>query len=181
MEHAEEWPQLLAVCAWFRDHPRPGIYLRQLDIPGVDTKFIESRRRLLGELLDLVLPAEAVDTRYTGARGFEARYGLRQAPTRVRLRLLDPELAIRGLTDLAVPVEELARLDLAAHRHLCVPDPRGEPGAAPPERLTHEEAATFAELQAGDAKAGPLRLEQERIGMGWAEGRIRGSRWYYQL
>lgn len=110
LEHADDWPRLLAVVAYFQAHPRPGWYLRQLDIPGVDTKFIENRRRLLAELLDLCLPAEAVDPRYTGARGFEARYGLRQRPVRLRFRLLDPALAIRGLSDLTVTAAELAAL-----------------------------------------------------------------------
>ena len=112
LAHAEEWPRLLAVVAHFQANPRPGRYLRQLDIPGVDTKFIENRRQLLAELLDATLPPSAVDPRHTGARGFEARYGLRQRPVRLRFRLLDPELAIRGLRDLAVPVEEFAALDL---------------------------------------------------------------------
>lgn len=112
LEHADEWPRLLAVVEHFQARPRPGCYLRQLDIPGVDTKFIENRRRLLAELLDAALPESAVDQRHYGARGFEARYGLRQRPVRLRFRLLDPALAIRGLRDLAVPVEEFAALDM---------------------------------------------------------------------
>lgn len=112
LEHADEWPQLLAVVAYFQEHPRPGLYVRQLDIPGVDTKLIEQRRRLLAELLDEALPAEAVAMEHTGARGFESRYGLRSRPARVRLRLLDPGLrhVFHGLEDLAAPVEQLACL-----------------------------------------------------------------------
>ena len=34
------------------DDDAPGLYLRELDIEGVDTKFIEQRRKLIGELLD---------------------------------------------------------------------------------------------------------------------------------
>ncbi|WP_435105335.1 DUF3322 domain-containing protein [Arhodomonas sp. AD133] len=112
LEHAEDWPRILAVLEWFRAHPRPGRYLRALDIPGVDTKFIEARRGLLGELLDSVLPADAIDANATGKRGFNRRYGLRDKPARVRFRLLDPALAIHGLTDLTVPGTELARLRL---------------------------------------------------------------------
>ena len=112
LEHAEDWPRLLAVVDWFRHHPSPGIYLRQLDIPRVDTKFIEAHRRLLAELLDRVLPPEAIDSEHTGVRGFEARYGLQTRPSRLRLRLLDPDLARHGLTDITAPVAELARFDL---------------------------------------------------------------------
>lgn len=106
----DAWPRVLAVVDYFRTNPRPGLYLRQLDIPGVDTKFIENRRQLLGELLDQVLPDAAIDTSATGARGFERRYGLRPKPPLVRFRLLDPALYIRGLSDLSVPPEQFTAL-----------------------------------------------------------------------
>ncbi|MEE4639392.1 MAG: Wadjet anti-phage system protein JetD domain-containing protein [Wenzhouxiangella sp.] len=112
INRAQEWPQLLAILHYFRAHPRPGRYLRQLDIPGVDTKFIESRRGLISELLDAVLPAQAVDSSTTGVAGFNRRYGLASRPVMVRFRILDPTLALKGLTDLAVPAEEFAALDL---------------------------------------------------------------------
>jgi hypothetical protein len=112
LRRADEWPRLLAVLDHFRDHPRPGIYLRQLDIPGVDTKFIQARRGLIGELLDAVLSPEAVDDSATGVRAFNRRYGLASRPVLVRFRILDPVLALHGLTDLSVPAEEFARLEL---------------------------------------------------------------------
>ncbi|HET7313779.1 DUF3322 domain-containing protein [Salinisphaera sp.] len=112
LEHADDWPRLLTLVDWFVAHPRPGCYRRQLDIAGVDTKFIETRRRVIGELLDLTLPAAAIDAQHTGAAGFDARYGLRGKPPRLRFRLLDSQLAIAGLTDLAVPAAEFAGLTL---------------------------------------------------------------------
>lgn len=116
LAHEEKWERLLAVVDWFAAHPRSGLYLRQLDIPGVDTKFIEAHRGLLTELLDQVLPPEAIDASATGVAGFAARYGLRQEAPAIRFRLLDPHLYIRGLSDLAVMPEEFARLDLGAKR-----------------------------------------------------------------
>jgi hypothetical protein len=110
------WPHILAVLSWFVAHPRPGIYLRQIDLAGIDSKFIESRKALLSELLDLVLPAGAVRTDAVGARQFEARYGLLAKPALVRLRILDPALAIGGLSDLSVPVAQFAALQIAAER-----------------------------------------------------------------
>lgn len=38
------------VALWFRDHPAPGIYVRQLSLPGVHTKFIEGHRRVIEEM-----------------------------------------------------------------------------------------------------------------------------------
>ncbi len=116
LAHAERWDRILAVLAWFAAHPRPGLYLRQLDIPGVDTKFIEAHRGLLAELLDEVLPASAVDHAASGVRGFARRYGLRAEPPRVRFRLLDPALTIRGRSDLSLPPEQFAALAPAARR-----------------------------------------------------------------
>ena len=86
---AAEWPRLLAVVAWLQAHPRPGIYLRQVDIAGVDSKFIETQRSVLAELLDIALPPEAIDPSATGASQFARRYGFQDKPLRIRFRLFD--------------------------------------------------------------------------------------------
>ncbi len=112
LQHREDWLGLQAVVHWLRDHPRPAIYLRQLEIPGVDTKFIERRRQLLAQWLDLTLSPEAVDSRYTGAKNFERRYGFITKPNVIRFRILDPACAIAGLTDLQIPVADFAELNL---------------------------------------------------------------------
>jgi hypothetical protein len=94
LELAEQWPHLLAIVAWLQTNPRPGIYLRQMDLPGVHTKLIEGHRGVLAELLDLVLPADAIDTGHTGVGGFCGRYGLLDKPLRVRFRILDPQIRL---------------------------------------------------------------------------------------
>ncbi len=88
---ADDWPRLLAVVGWLQLHPRPGIYLRQLDLAGVHSKFIETHRGVLGELLDLALPPQAIDPQAHGATRFARRYGFREKPLRLRLRFLDPQ------------------------------------------------------------------------------------------
>lgn len=116
LEHEADWQRVLAVLAWFRDNPRPGIYLRQLEVPGVDSKFIEGQRALLGELLDLILPPDAVLAEATGAKLFELRYGIVPKPPLVRFRLLDPAQQLGGLTDIATPAEQFAQLQLDVER-----------------------------------------------------------------
>ena len=114
-----DWPPLLDVVAWLQAHPRPGIYLRQVDIPGVHGKFIESRRGVLGELLDLVLPAGAIDERGKGMTGFAARYGFRDKPPRVRFRMLDVAhrlLGAAGEQDMTLDAESFACLTPAVSR-----------------------------------------------------------------
>jgi len=59
-----------------------------------------------------VVAAQAVDTRFTGAKGFEQRYGLASKPPLVRFRLLDRRIDLQGLSDLTIPAVDFARLDI---------------------------------------------------------------------
>lgn len=115
LELAEDWPRLLEIVAWLRKHPRPAIYLRQIDLPGVHSKFIEGHRGVLGEMFDLALPPEAIDTRATGVGGFCRRYGFRDKPLRVRFRILDPKLVLLPTEtdqDITLTQAIFARLDM---------------------------------------------------------------------
>ena len=113
LELADVWGQLLEVVEWVRRHPRPGVYLRQVDIPGVDSKFIEAHRDVLNQWLDRVLPPAAVDPSATAVSGFARRYGFRDRPQRIRLRALDPAHALLpglGDADITLDAESFARL-----------------------------------------------------------------------
>jgi hypothetical protein len=119
LELADDWPGLLAVVAWLQARPRPGIYLRELDLPGVDTKFVERHRPVLVELLDLALPSEAIDGASAGAAGFARRFGFREPPARVRLRTLDATVSLLGTggpEDVTVDADTFARLKPAVER-----------------------------------------------------------------
>ena len=120
VEEAAQWSQVLAVISWFRVHPRSGRYIRQVDVADVDTKFIERRKALLTELLDIVLPSDAVEQAHSGPSQFETRYGLAAKPALIRFRILDPALAISGLTDLTVRADEFAQLSINAKRVFVV-------------------------------------------------------------
>ncbi|WP_300339969.1 Wadjet anti-phage system protein JetD domain-containing protein [Accumulibacter sp.] len=94
LELAGEWSRLLAIVAWVEEtsshSSRPDVYLRQVDIAGVHSKFIETHRGVLAEWLDLTLPPAAVDHSASGVGGFARRYGFRDKPLRIRFRILDP-------------------------------------------------------------------------------------------
>jgi hypothetical protein len=115
MEFSEVWQLLLAVCAYFVQRPQPDCYIRQLDIAGVDTKFIENHKALLSDLLTRILPEDAYNADITSLshHGFERRYGLRYDPPTCRLRILDKHLALHGLTDLTLTAPEFKALNLA--------------------------------------------------------------------
>jgi hypothetical protein len=53
------------------------MYLRQVDVPGMETKFIERHRGVLAELLDTQLPADRLDA---AAADFAARYRFCRKP-----------------------------------------------------------------------------------------------------
>lgn len=103
LEVEKDWQGILAVLRWFFDHPRCGLYLRQLDIHGIDTKFIEHRKGLLTELLNIILPESCINPESTI---FELRFGLQIKPFLVRFRLLDHAHYMQGLSDFTVPVQQ---------------------------------------------------------------------------
>ena len=109
IQHGEQWERVLAVLRWFMAHPQPRIYLRQLDIAGVDTKFIESYKALFLELLNEIMPTETIVPTAAGVRQFEERFGLLTKPALIRFRMLDPDYYIAGLSDLTVPVSQFAK------------------------------------------------------------------------
>lgn len=119
IELAEQWAPLLAVVIWLGHHPRPGIYLRQVDIPGVHSKFIEAHRAVLLELLDLALPPDAIAAGRTGISQFPARYGFLDKPIRIRFRVLDERIKLLpgpARPDVTLDVDSFARLDIPLRR-----------------------------------------------------------------
>lgn len=100
------WPRLVATYAWLDAHRDSGKYLREISVLGVDTKFAESHRAVLGALLGVP----------STANGFLAGLGLRAKPEFVRLRV-SPGLGLpTPLSELAVRADELTALRI---------DPRG--------------------------------------------------------
>ena len=99
-----ECDKVLQVLAWFEKNPNSGLYLRQVDIHGVDTKFIEKRIGLIKELLNIILPTEAINQCGTS---FQERFGLNSEPKMIRFRILDDNWKIEGFEDLTVPVDQL--------------------------------------------------------------------------
>ena len=114
LELADDWSRLLDIVDWVVARPRPGVYLRQVDIAGVHSKSIEAHRGVLSEWLDLLLPLAAVDTTAKGASGFASRYGFRDKPVRIRFRILDRQhsrLPGDFGADISVDADRFARLD----------------------------------------------------------------------
>jgi hypothetical protein len=102
LELAAAWPRLLATVRWIDERQLAGVYVRQVDVPGVDTKFIEKHKRVLADLLDLQLDPARIDR---AAADFEGRYGFARKPAYVRLRTAAPDARF---SEMAVRADELA-------------------------------------------------------------------------
>lgn len=119
LELTDDWPRLMDIVDWMQTHPRPDIYLRQVDIPSVHTKFIEGHRAVLAELLDLALPLQDIDAESFGASQFCRRYGFRDKPPRIRFRIADPQFSFllgSGDQDIALNHDTFAQLHLEVTR-----------------------------------------------------------------
>jgi hypothetical protein len=108
-----DYQRFIAVVDWLSAHRDSGLYLRQLPIAGLDSKWIERHTgpiaRLLGQRFGKLGPLHVV-------AGLAV-----DAPSR-RLRLLDPALRamVGGLSDLTIRLDEMATLQLPIRLALVV-------------------------------------------------------------
>lgn len=119
IEAAPDLDGLLSVVQFFRNHPRPNRFARELPLP-VDTKFIKRHEGILRGWFDVALPP---DTIRADEEHFERRYGLRYAEPHLLVRLLDPVLG-RELgwpcPELSIPLHALGAMDVRADLAIIV-------------------------------------------------------------
>lgn len=135
IEQHGTWLDMLTVCQYFLDHPRPQLYIRELPI-SIHTKFIEQHRGIVRELLEQLLPADAI---MSDANTFEQRFGLREKEPFVRVRLLDGQLSQRyglPITELSVPVAQFAALDVLRGQRCIVTENEMTFLTLPPQQNT---------------------------------------------
>lgn len=94
LKYSSIFSKLTLIVNYLIRHPRPGIYLRELSLPSIDSKFIEKHKGILSEILDYVLPAELINMEENRSSGFEKRYGFLCKPERIRFRILDPRIKL---------------------------------------------------------------------------------------
>lgn len=109
LEYAHEWPRIVAAYRWLDGARGSGRYLRQIDAPGVDTKFVEGHRRILAGMLGVSRSAPV----------FLHDLGLGSTPEYVRFRLGGGVRPV-PVGELSVRVDELAGLDLPVRTAVIV-------------------------------------------------------------
>jgi hypothetical protein len=107
------WIEILTVCEYFLSNSQPNLYIRELDIEGVDTKFIENHKKVLDIFLSALLDR---DISKLSQNGFEKKYKLKYDLPTIRFRILDKNLYIYNLSDISLPLNEFSILDIACKR-----------------------------------------------------------------
>lgn len=99
----DDFTRMTAMVGWMQENPSADLFIRQVPIPGIDTKWAERRSAVALELLQSLAKAGAL---VSGA--------FKQDRLRVRMRLLDPRLraAVGGLDDVSAPIGSISALSL---------------------------------------------------------------------
>ncbi|HAR80406.1 MAG TPA: hypothetical protein DCR21_06195 [Succinivibrionaceae bacterium] len=116
LKYQECFHKIDIIAGYLRNHPKPRIYLRQMALPSIDTKFIENHKGIIGDVLDMLLPADSIDRKENCSSGFARRYGFLDKPLRVRFRILDKNIRIPNINqecpDITLDEKSFATLSL---------------------------------------------------------------------
>lgn len=100
------------VARWLAENPQPGIYVRQLALAGVHTKFVEKHVRTIDEMAAVLTGVQT--PRSSSMKSFRTRHGFTTEPDKVRMRALAAILnAPGGAEDVEIPAEAFEKLALA--------------------------------------------------------------------
>ncbi|MCL2757057.1 MAG: DUF2220 family protein [Coriobacteriia bacterium] len=91
----KDWDMLLLVLDWLLDNPETRVYVRQLPIRGIDSKWLEQHRAVIEPLYSAM----------TEKPGFV----FLKTPHQFRMKFLDAALAPDGICDLSLSPQELNR------------------------------------------------------------------------
>jgi len=122
LEQHEVLDKLFLVCQFFIEHPKPNIYLRELSIVGVDTKFVENHKKILDLFLTSILDEVSYQKEIVKLSndGFEKKYYLKCALPMIRFRILDEKQALCGLLDMSVTIEAFKKMEIKVNNIIIV-------------------------------------------------------------
>ncbi len=114
LQNLEIWDKLLLICDYFLANKKRDIYIRELAIEGVDTKFIQANKRTIDMLLSNILDENYYDKSVVTLSdyGFERKYFLKYPLPTIRFRILDERLKIINFSDISVTIEEFRELKI---------------------------------------------------------------------
>lgn len=114
IDNLGKWDDLIKVCEYFLQNPRPNIYIREIPL-DISTKFIEENTPIIRALLDILIE-EHVNR---DENDFRKRFNLKYDEPLIRVRILDPCIAqelFSGVDDLSIPQSQFNQLDIPCKR-----------------------------------------------------------------
>lgn len=118
LKNQDEWENILKVCQYFKQNPKPNLYIRELPIK-VHTKFIERNRSVIRELFNILI-SEHINSE---EKEFEKRFNMKFAEPQIRFKVLDKVIAEKffsGIDDIAVTISQFEKLNLPIKKVLIV-------------------------------------------------------------
>ena len=118
LEYKDIWDKLLLVVDFFINNSHPNVYIRELSIKDIDTKFIENHKKIIDTLLSCIKETTPLNSLSNYA--FEKKYHLKYPLATVRFRILDSKLYIHGLSDISATSKEFATLKIECKKVFIV-------------------------------------------------------------
>ena len=117
IKHLSIWNKLIRICTYFKNNPNSNIYIRQIVIPGIDTKFIEANKKIISALLIYLNTGKPeTEALSLSQHGFEKHLGLKYDEPLIRFRILDKDIFIKGLSDITLPLSQFSSLKINAEK-----------------------------------------------------------------
>jgi len=85
LDNTDIWEKVLEVKNFFKQNPGPGIYIRELPVRGVDSKFIQNHKKVIDKILMQVCEYDK-NVKTLSNYGFERKYFLKYPKPRIRIK-----------------------------------------------------------------------------------------------
>jgi len=118
LEYLRDWENFFRIIDFFLNNPSPNIYIREISLKDIDTKYIEKHKKILDILLSNILHIEVLSS--ISEYAFEKKYNLKHPLAQVRFRILDDDLRVSGLEDVTLTVDALKTLDIKCSKVFIV-------------------------------------------------------------
>jgi len=118
LHYQEHWERFFLIIDFLLNNKNPNIYIREIVLDNIDTKYIEQHKKILDILISAITLEEPLNT--IGEYAFEKRYNLKYPLPQVRFRILDEKLFISGLSDITLCIDEFEKLQIVCKRVFIV-------------------------------------------------------------
>lgn len=114
LDYKNIWEEILTVIEFLLKNQNLNIYIREISIKDIDTKFIEKYKKIIDILYSNIkneLPLTSLSN-----FAFEKRYNLKYIEPQIRFRILDENLYIQNLSDITLTLSEFKNLNLKCEK-----------------------------------------------------------------